>query len=219
MNTPTPYLDGIVLASAAYPSGFSTSLYTSWKGLPREGSTLFLAFLALPYLVLCPSVWALRPSLLVVRGAGLWWWIAACLTAAIALASEYVIHGLALYRKSGRFPTWFAVHSSWQRRLSWLDHILLAVVVIGEELVYRTVGIGILSHAFGLPLSVALLVTSVGYGVNHLAFGGLSVLSKTVAGLLYGVLFLLGGESILLPILAHGLQNIALFGLAREINA
>ena len=219
MNTPTLYLDGIVLASAAYPSGFSTSLYTSLKGLPQEGTTVFLAFLALPYLVLCPAVWALRPGLLVVRGAGLRWWIAACLTAAIALAGEYVIHGLALYRRSGRFPTWFAVHTLWQRRLSWLDHVLLGVVVIGEELVYRAIGIGILNLAFGVPLSLALVVTSLSYGLNHLAFGGLSVLSKTVAGLLYGLLFLLGGQSILLPILAHGLQNIALFGMARKIHA
>ena len=84
---------------------------------------------------------------------------------------------------------------------------------------YRAVWIGVLHRSFGFPALLALAISSLAYGVNHLAFGATSVLSKTVAGLLYGSLYLVGGQCIWLPILTHGLQNVALFGLARESHA
>ena len=219
VSCPTLYLEGIILASTAYPSGFSHSLYTCWRGVPREGSTAYLGFLALPYLVVCPAVWAVRPGLLALRGTTAFWLIAAVLMTPVALSIEYVIHGAAFYRARSRFPTWFTVHQLWRRKLSLADHLLLGIAVVGEEFVYRAIWIGILHLSFGCPVLLALALSSLAYGANHLAFGGISILAKTVTGLLYGSLYLLGGQCIWLPILTHGLQNIALFSLARESHA
>jgi len=216
MSTPTLCLDGMILAATAYPSGFSYSLFTSWSGAPRGGSTVFLWFLALPYLVVCPTVWGAHPALISLRGTTALLVATALLMAPLAFAIEYCIHAAALYVASGTFPRWFAVHHFWRRRLSLGDHALLWMVVVGEEFVYRAIWFGVFHRSFGLSVPLALAASSLAYGINHLSFGWLSVLSKTAMGLCYGFLYLLSAECIWIPILTHGLQNVALFSLARE---
>jgi len=216
MNSPIPYLDGFILASTIYPSGFSHSLYSAWKGLPRRLTTGFLAFLAFPYLVFCPVVWVLRPSLLTWRSTSGLWVLAAVLMPIIVMTVEYVIHGVAFYWTTGKIPAWFSVHQMGRKQLTVQDCALFAVVVIGEEIVYRGIGISVLRESFAFPWAISIVISSLAYGLNHLAFGGLSFVSKAAAGVFYGTLYVLGGQSILLPILAHGLQNTALFALARD---
>src|SRR5260370_42331428 len=95
MSTPILYLDGLLLASTVYPSGFSYSLFTSWSGAPSKGSTAFLAFLALPYLIVCPALWAVHPDLMAVRGTTALLVIVALLMIPVVLGIEYLIHGTA----------------------------------------------------------------------------------------------------------------------------
>ena len=216
MSTPTLYLDCLILASATYPSGFSHSLFTLRRASPAGVSSAFLAALALPYLALALAVRAVRPELLSFHGASLPLFMLAVLLAPAALLIEYAIHGLAAYRASGRFPRGIAVQRFWSGSLSAADHLLLAAIAVGEEILYRQIWLGALQGSLGLPVGLALAVSSLAYGLNHLAFGGLSVASKTVTGLLYGGLYLLGGRSVWLPILAHCLQNLILFAMARR---
>jgi hypothetical protein len=216
MSTPILYLDALLLASTVYPSGFSYSLFTSWSGAPSKGSTAFLTFLALPYLIVCPALWLLHPGFLAVRDTTALLVIGALLMIPLVLGIEYVTHGTAMYLTKGSFPKWFSVHRFWSDRLSVRDHILLWVIVVGEEFIYRALWFGVLHRSFGFSIPVAVAVSSLAYGLNHLSFGGISVLSKTVSGVFYASVYLLGAECILLPILTHGLQNVTLFGLARK---
>jgi membrane protease YdiL (CAAX protease family) len=221
INIPTLYLDCILLAAVAYPSGLSYSLFVSWKGAPRQVSTGLLALLALPYLIVIPAVWALSSGLLssLITLHTLRWTmlVLAVILVPIAFAIEYAIHGFAIYRASGRFPRGLGVQKFWQKGLSPLDHFLLVLVAAGEEVFYRLVWLGILL-SLHLPWPLALLISSIGYGLNHLSFGKMSVFSKSVSGLIYGALFLFGG-SIWLPILTHSLQNFMLFQLTKERHA
>lgn len=219
MSSLTLCLDGIILASGAYPSGFSYSLFSFWREAPREGSSAFLGFMFLPYLAVCSTVWMLRPDLIPLHGTTATLILAAVLIAPAVLAIEYLIHGTSLYLASGAFPARFTVHQFWRRRLSLGDHALLAISVVGEELIYRSIWFSVLHDSFGLPLALAVAVGSLAYGLNHLSFGGVTVLSKTVSGLVYASLYLFGGQSIILPMVTHVLQNIILFGLARKSHA
>jgi uncharacterized protein len=219
MSIPTLYLDCLILASAIYPSGFSLSLFTLRQRRPGEISTAFLAVLVFTYLAVVSMVWIVRPEMLAFRSAAAPLFGLAVLVAPVALLVEYGIHALAAYRISGHFSRRITVQRFWHRRLSAIDHILLGLVVIGEEIFYRVIWLGAFQYSFGLPMLVALGVSSVVYGLNHLAFGGTAVISKTVSGLLYGSLYLLGGHSVLLPIVSHGLQNLILFKLAGEDHA
>jgi membrane protease YdiL (CAAX protease family) len=222
INTPTLYLDFLVLASVVNPSGFSYSLYMSWNHGPRAQITRLLALLALPFLVVIPAVWALNPRFWHSNLVGLHairtpLVVLALLLVPVAIFGEYIIHALAMYVREGTFPRKITLQSSWQQNLSPLDHILLVVVAIGEEFFYRLIWIGLLI-SFGVPSWLAVLISSLAYGLNHLFFGGTSVAAKTTTGVLYGALYLLG-QSVWLPVVTHVLQNASLFAITRRRHA
>jgi membrane protease YdiL (CAAX protease family) len=216
MNTPTLYLDCVILASTAYPSGLSYSLFSAWKraqDAPRTVSTGLLVLLALPYLAITAALWFLRPGLFSVHGSQPLMFAIAVLLAPLALMIEYAIQAVATWRRSGQFARRIVVQNPWPSRLSLAQHLLLLLVAVGEEIFYRMVWLGALL-SLGLPPTLAVGISSLAYGLNHLWFGGIPVLSKTVTGCLYGSLYLLGGQSIWLPIVTHVLQNAALFQVA-----
>lgn len=212
MDIRTLCLDGIILAATAYPSGLSYSLFVAWRGPCRELSTDLLAVLALPFLIVTPAVWCARPDLLALRTPSMPLLALAVLTVPLAILLEYALLLAELYLRTGRLPQRVAIHRFWRRQLTPLEHLLLAVSAVGEEIFFRQIWISImLSLALPLPLTAA--VGAAAYGANHLAFGGTAVLTKGMTGLLYGALYLLGGQSILLPIISHVLQNMAMFRL------
>jgi membrane protease YdiL (CAAX protease family) len=218
MNTPILYLDVVVLASTAYPSGLVYSLLSAWKGGPRKVSTRLLTVLVLPYVALTPTVWLIQPKLLLVHVTSVWMFAVAILLVPVALTIEYAIHSFPAYRATGQFFRGIVIQSPWPGTLSLPDHLLLATIAVGEEVFFRMIWLGALL-ALGFPAPLAIVISSLAYGLNHLMFGGISVASKTVTGCIYGSLFLLGGQSIWLPIVTHVLQNLTLFLVAGRRNA
>jgi len=218
MSIPIPCLDGLLLASAAYPSGFSYSLFTQRRGPQPEVSTSFLAFMTLPYAVVGAVTYALRPERIALHGTSALLLALALLLAPVALGIEYVIHSLASYRPGSPLFRSVSVQSFWNRLLTPGERLLFGLVVLGEEIFYRGLWFGTLER-FGLPLALALGISSLAYGLNHLSFGATSVLSKTVSGCLYGALYALGGRNLLLPLVAHCLQNLVLFQIGKDRHA
>lgn len=219
MNTRTLCLDFLILASAAYPSGVSYSLFTALhRGAAHRMSTTFLAFLCLPYMVLVIAVWLLRPTFFSFQPTSWTLLGIAAICAPVALLVEYAVQLIASYRQRGLNLRTITLPSFWRVRLTYTDYLLLGAIVIGEELFYRQIWLGGLQTAFSWPLLWAVAVSSLVYGLNHLAFGRLAVLSKTITGAIYASLYVLGG-SVWLPIVTHGLQNALLFSMSREKNA
>jgi membrane protease YdiL (CAAX protease family) len=214
MDTPTLYLDCLILAAATHPSGFSHSLFTLRRGTPGEISTAFLVFLAGPYLAVTVAVLAVRSGLVACKGTTAPLLALAALAAPAALSIEVVIHSLVSLGRTGRWPRGIALERSWSFHRSPTDHLLLILIVLGEEIFYRVIWLGVLEGSCGLPFAVALALSSMAYGLNHLAFGATSVVSKTAAGMVYGLLYRLGGGSVWLPFAAHALQNLLLFQVA-----
>jgi membrane protease YdiL (CAAX protease family) len=136
----------------------------------------------------------------------------------VALMIEYAIHALPAYKTTGQFFRGIVIQSPWPGKLSLPDHLLLAAIAIGEEVFFRMIWLGALL-SLGFPAPLAIFTSSLAYGLNHLMFGRISVASKTVTGCIYGSLYLLGGQSIWLPIVTHVLQNLTLFQLAGRRNA
>lgn len=227
MSTPILYPDGllelILLTSATYPAGFSHALYSQWRGAVRVITTEYLAFLVLPFAVVGPVAWALCPGLFplsdwVRHSDPVWILVALCLVP-VALLMEYLVGAVSLFVASGgRGPLLrpFSLATLWNRRLSWLDFLFLGMVVVGEEIFYRAIWLMGLHSLLGLPLTLALPLSALAYGLNHLAFGPGAVFTKTLTGMLYGTLFLLGHQNLLLPILAHALQNVVLLLISQR---
>ena len=215
MSTHTLYLDFVILASAAYPSGLSYSLFTTFRGHPARITTGLLATLLLPFAAVVPAVWLLRPEWFGTSMPAPVMLGAAVLLVPVALLIESLVHAVAVWRATGTFPRRIELHALWQNRLSMLDHVLLVLIAVGEEVFFRLIWLGGMIAA-GVPPWAALAVSSVAYGVNHLFAGGASAVAKSATGALYGALYLLGGQSLVLPVVAHVLQNAALFAVTRE---
>jgi membrane protease YdiL (CAAX protease family) len=216
MSFPIPFLDCLILAAASYPSGFSHSVFTAFAGRPRGVTAAFLCALVLPYLGMALALGWIRPELLRIAPAGAGLIVAALLAAPVALALEAGIHALFRLGTTGRLPRGIELPRLWRVRLGLTGHLLLVLIVLGEELLYRQLWIGLLQGSLGLGAPAALAISSLAYGVNHLAFGGLSVLSKAASGLVYGGLFLAAGGSLWPALVAHGVQNLLLLELARR---
>jgi membrane protease YdiL (CAAX protease family) len=211
IDTHTLYLEIIILMATVWPSGFGYSLYAAWRGRPPVVTTGLLTTLAIPFLFAIPAVWMLRPGIFIFPPPRSVLWGLAVILAPIGLLIEYVVHVLPSFRQQDGFRRKLAIHSLWRTRLVPADHILLAIIGIGEEIFYRLIWCSVLA-SLGIPVWWVLAISSAAYGVNHLALGPMSVISKTAVGMLYGSLYLFGG-SIWLPITTHVLQNVTFFGV------
>jgi membrane protease YdiL (CAAX protease family) len=82
------------------------------------------------------------------------------------------------------------------------------VIAVAEEVVFRGVGQHLLERVLLWPAVPAIALTAAVYGLNHLYFGNLTVLQKVSTGVLYGALYDLSGRAVLVPVIAHVLQNL-----------
>lgn len=235
MSTPTPFLDGLLLLAGSYPAGCGHTLFSLGWTNPTSARRPFLSFQVLPYLLIAAAVPVIRPSLISFAAPGIPGLVAAVAVAPLLLAVEYLLtlmgnppgeHHRKQQEEGARsnLSTFLLSLSRarpvlpelWRARLSWVEHGLLALIVIGEEIVFRGIWLGVL-RAAGLPAPIALLGSALAYGVNHIALGRQVLVAKTVSGCAYGALYLAAGETLWAPCLLHGTQNfLLLFALGRN---
>ena len=230
IHTPTLSLDLLILLAAVYPARFGATLgvlVASWGfgrgGRSRgdaAGAVAMLPWLTLPLVLIVLATQMVRPELLdLARDLPPIGVVIAVVAVPLALLVEYLVNAAATYRPGMPFFRAMDLQSVWQGKLRVRDHVLLVMIAVGEELVYRQIWIVVLIGTFGLSPLPALALSAFAYGLNHLYFGPLSVASKTLMGLIYGGLFLFGGFNIWLPIIAHVSQNALLLVLTARASA
>ncbi|GAA1560145.1 hypothetical protein GCM10009827_096580 [Dactylosporangium maewongense] len=224
MSTRTLCLSVLVLLCAAFPAqAFRLTLSgvlggTGARGAaPRRldpvvrGQLVFaVALMAMAALVatLAPMRWDLSSPV------GWRWYAAAVAFGCLAPVLEWAtgaawlavrhrrLAGIALHRLAGGGSVWV---------------VLAAVgVAAAEEVLFRGVGLHLLGVVLGWPAAAALLVTAVVYGLNHLYFGAMTVAQKTLTGIGFGLLYLLGGDNVLVPMVAHAVQNVVVLTVLRR---
>ncbi|MET7427132.1 CPBP family glutamic-type intramembrane protease [Dactylosporangium sp. NPDC005555] len=119
--------------------------------------------------------------------------------AAVLAMRHRRLAGIALHRLAGAGSAWA---------------VLAAVgAAAAEEVLFRGVGLHLLERELGWPAAAALVVTAIVYGLNHLYFGAATVAQKTLTGVGFGLLYLLGGHNVLVPLVAHAVQNVVVLTL------
>ncbi|APF27476.1 CAAX protease self-immunity family protein [Clostridium sporogenes] len=88
-------------------------------------------------------------------------------------------------------------------------NVMLLSIFIGifEEVVYRQLWFNILFKDFKLHIVGVFIITSFVYALNHIFLGKQVFFQKILAGVVYGGLFYFSGFNILIPIIAHCLEN------------
>ncbi|BCB91918.1 CPBP family glutamic-type intramembrane protease [Phytohabitans suffuscus] len=222
MTTRTLSLSVLVLLCAAFPAqAFRLTLAGVVGGTgaragaaPRRldrgvtGQVAFaVALIATATLVavLAPMRWDLLSPV------GWHWYAVAVAFGCLAPALEWGAAAAVLAVRHRRLPG-IALH-----RLAGGGSVLVVLAAVGaaaaEEVLFRGVGLHLLERVLGWPAAAAVAVTAVVYGLNHLYFGPLTVAQKALTGVGFGVLYLLGGHNVLVPLVAHVVQNVVVLTL------
>lgn len=106
-----------------------------------------------------------------------------------------------------------SVYSDTQKADMW-DVVFIGVFVLLEELVFRTAVINIL---FGLEFpTVAIVVIAISvFALNHVQWGLFALIQKMFSGCVFVLLYLLFDYNILIPVIAHCVQNYTLLWLRK----
>jgi uncharacterized protein len=190
MSTRTLCLNLLVLISTAFP-GQALRLTLATRKRPEVLFAAALVGIAGLALVVAPVRWHLptRPYwALIAVGAGI-----------AALLVEYLIGAIAL-RRLGRLARHSLAGGGWVAALA------VSASAVAEEVLFRGIALPLAAALIGTAGAVG--ATAVVYGLNHLYFGRLAVVQKTVTGLGFGLLFVLSGQSLLVVIAAHLVQNL-----------
>lgn len=210
MSSHTPFLSVLVLAGAAFPSQVFRVGVATFAVRPapsRAAAVLRQAWLPASFLLVAALAWYVAPA----HGgllAPTWWWYAVAVAAGLAAPAWEVAVGFAVALARRRRPARVVRHAGWG------DGGALAVaaaVVVGfaEEVIFRGVGLSLVVDELGAPVVVAVALTALAYGFNHLYFGWLTVAQKCLTGVAFGMLFVASGHSLLVPVVAHVVQNLA----------
>ena len=106
-----------------------------------------------------------------------------------------------------------SVYSDTQKADMW-DVVFIGVFVILEELVFRTAVINIL-FGLGFP-TVAIVVIAISvFALNHVQWGLFALIQKMFSGCVFVLLYLLFDYNILIPVIAHCVQNYTLLWLRK----
>jgi membrane protease YdiL (CAAX protease family) len=195
----------LVLLSTAFPAQAFRLAFA--ETAPRKGIRPDLGF-ALAVLMVAGLAIAVSPVEGLFQLAGEpRWYLYAVAAGLIAPFFEYAVGLIALRR---------LVPLRLHERAGKGAVAVLAVLVaaIAEEMVFRGIFLPVLSEL--VPVMVALGIASVVYGLNHLYFGWLAVAQKTLIGVGLGLLFVWSGYSVLVPIIAHAVQNLVIQLLPRR---
>ncbi|MGE5341233.1 MAG: CPBP family intramembrane glutamic endopeptidase [Candidatus Omnitrophota bacterium] len=219
MNSPTLYLDVLILLASVHPSGFSFAVRSV---LERNGdetiNRLALMYLSIPFFLLLPMIGVLKKDLYFISVSSPVFYLLALLFIPGCIFLEYGLNRIYLYVTTGKKYKGLTLHADWKSHYTVLSLLLISFVAIGEEFIFRQCWFFILAKTFSLPVGVIILITSLIYALNHLHYGIHTVLSKFVSGSIYGSLYVWGGYNILLPMVTHVFQNLALIGIGRNKN-
>lgn len=85
----------------------------------------------------------------------------------------------------------------------------LSVVAVGilEEAIYRQVWMTIFI-SWGMSIYLAIFISALFYAFNHITLGPYVFCQKLFAGLIFGLLYYVSGYAVIIPMIAHGVQNI-----------
>lgn len=218
MNTHILYLNLIILSALVYPP-FFVEIFHGVLMRKRGGFNFYygtnftVPFLVFAYWISLILVWFVTPDLFFVNHTSWYFYIAALALAPVIIFAEFTTGWLGL-RLRGKRSHGFSVHPFWQN-LSIGTLSLSLLLVVGEEMVFRQTWIHVLLNNFHVNILLVIIISSLVYALNHTVFGSAAIPQKFVSGLIYGSLYLISGNSILVPITTHYAQNVFLAVMGR----
>lgn len=223
MNTHILCLNLIILLASTYPTDLAqlvktfmrkkeNAYYSNNRLQPNLLRLMFLCYVFTIFLI-----WIVSPQALhIVLPKQVYWYILALAAVPFSVFLEYAV-GNIMIRLSGHNPKGCIINYYWQKT-SINVIIFTAAGGLCEEIIFRQIWFHVLGSVIALPVSLIVIITAIVYSLNHLYFGFLTIVQKFFTGLVYGLLFYASGGSLLIPLIAHGIQNLLISGLGGMVR-
>jgi membrane protease YdiL (CAAX protease family) len=218
----TPYLEALVLAASAFPSGIVPIFLAIGRSVPsvrieKRSLTVYCFVLA----ALVGLVWCISPMVWIVRPANWYYYVVGMLCAPFCIGVEYALMALIMKALTGKWLSEAEVNPLWQVRIAPSTVCLSVCVVALEEVVYRQIVVSEILTLLPMRVSLAIVAQAMMFAMNHLQFGLIPAAVKFPSGIIYGCLYVASGRSLSIPLLAHGLHNLFLMYVSdarRRVN-
>lgn len=217
MSTLIPSLSALVLVCAAFPTQLIRVASMTMTGASARQRALVEQW-GMPVLAagVAALAWYVAPlpdeSLLPQWSL---WLVIAVAVGAVGPAWEIGLgYAVALVRR--RRVDRVALHGSAPQRT--IAVVSVCIVAVAEEVIFRWIGIDLLTSQLGWPVWAAIAVTSIVYGLNHLFYGWPTVGQKMVTGAIYGTLYVVSGHAVLVPVIVHVVHNVVVLTIVPRLG-
>ena len=215
MNIHIPYLEDILLLCALIFPGSINAMLPKSKG--KNAFAISTIMNITVHIILIILIVIVKREQFLFLNFPSWFFYPIAIAAGFScIVFEYYIGALQIFIKEGKFPKGIRVHSFYTSKMKIMDFLLIIVLVIVEELILRQALFTILLLSIKLNLWIVITVSAFIYGLNHLFFGIKTFPQKLISGFIYTCLFYFSGMSIIVPIIAHTVQNLSLALMSRS---
>lgn len=137
----------------------------------------------------------------------------------LCILIEYFVGVLLTYLSTKRWILKISVHSVYgnANKIDVWDILAVGAFVVLEELIFRSALINVLSEFELSIIWIAAIAVAV-FALNHAHWGLFVFIQKLFSGAVFVLLYLIFDNNIIVPIVAHLVQNFTLLWLSRRIK-
>lgn len=208
MNIRTQCLDLLILLVTFNPIVLAQLFLNNEKSY-NESLKKSLKILAIIYIIILMGIFVISQEKFYINiDNNYYWYIIAVIFVPLTIILEIIVGYIVIGVSNKTLPK-FKISLAFTKTN--INVIILSVFIgIFEEVVYRQLWFNILFKDFKLHIVGVFIITSFVYALNHIFLGKQVFFQKILAGVAYGGLFYFSGFNILIPIIAHCLENIVI---------
>lgn len=211
MNTHTLCLSGLILLMTLNPVSIAELVRMSLANKRIQlTKDFYLMLLATVYTFLVVAIYVVEQDVYYILFPKAYYWYVIAIIAAPLIIMLEAGMGYFLFMIQGMKLTKIKMISMGDSKFT--TGISTFIVGIMEEVIYRQIWFLIGLQVLGMNVVVVLLLTSFFYGLNHITLGPYVFIQKLLSGVLYGLLFIFSGYTVVIPMIAHGIQNLIVVG-------
>lgn len=208
MNIRTQCLNLLILLVTFNPIVLAQLFLNNEKSY-NESLKKSLKILAIIYIIILIGIFVISQEKFYINiDNNYYWYIIAVIFVPLTIILEIIVGYIVIGVSDKTLPK-FKISLAFTKTN--INVIILSVFIgIFEEVVYRQLWFNILFKDFKLHIVGVFIITSFVYALNHIFLGKQVFFQKILAGVVYGGLFYFSGFNILIPIIAHCLENIVI---------
>lgn len=134
-----------------------------------------------------------------------YWYLVGLISVVVILVIEVLISYIIICL-SGKSVSGITLITTWKKAS--IKVIGLSVIVaLLEEVIFRQIWFSILIKEFKMNIILVIIISGFIYAMNHGFLGKKVLMQKFVTGIIYGCLFYFSGNCVIIPVIAHCVQN------------